>query len=494
MSIFSEQLSKWIKEKEINVEALYKYCGVDSAVIYDHIRGKGNLPSPEAFQKITEFLHLTPVEYKKFQETYFISKVGKDAYYRRKSVEHFIINFPNPLPGLQVLKPKNPEAFSMDLSMEKRFCTALSSKVEINHSLYGILLEEAWQENGEIALLLQPDYGFLFDLLSSLKPVHSLRIDHLFCVSPEGQMNENNELYSLEYLQTMLPLFVADLDYHPFYFYGDIASRSFNFAGLSCLILTSKYAIACTSDYQMGVLYGNPEVVSMLWDLFASYKEKGTELFQAVKLIPENTKALEGVLQKDKKCYILQPESCLTPFITEEILSHVLRPELPCVELLIQRINEMFANTKEAMERQNTYIYFTQQGLESFADTGKLKEIPDAFYHPFSVENRIKMLRALIPYCKSWHYRIVNKNYPVMAKGGIPENFHLCVNGDFGYLLFTNIYDENVELRIKEQGLLTILEDYVSSIEETCFFSPEEAVELVEDMIRILSQREHDLR
>lgn len=81
-----------------------------------------------------------------------------------------------------------------------------------------------------------------------------------------------------------------------------------------------------------------------------------------------------------------------------------------------------------------------------------------------------------------------------MAKGGIPENFHLCVNGDFGYLLFTNIYDENVELRIKEQGLLTILEDYVSSIEETCFFSPEEAVELVEDMIRILSQWEHDLR
>lgn len=494
MSIFSEQFAKWNAEKAVNIESLCKYCGVKSTDMYDYIRGKGDLPSAEIFQKITEFLHLTPSEYKKFQEAYFISEVGKETYYRRKSVEHFIINFPNPLPGLQTLKPKNPEDFPMNLAMEKRFCTALSSQVEVNHALYRVLLEESWQENGKIALLLQPDYGFLFDLLSSLKPVNSLRIDHLFCISREGQMNEKNELYGLEYLKTMFPLFVADLDYHPCYFYGDIASHSFNFTGISCLILTSKCAIACTSDYQTGVLYGNPEVVSMFWELFVSYKEKGTELFQAVKFVPENTKALESVLQKDKKCYMLQPESCLTPFITEEILSHVLRTELPCVELLIQMINEMFANTKALMEGENIYIYFTQQGLENFRDTGKLKEIPDVFYHPFSVEDRIKMLRALIPYCQSWHYRIVNKNYPVMAKGGIPENFHLCVNGDLGYLLFANIYDENVELRIKEQGLLTILEDYVANLDDAYFFSPEEAVALVEDMIKILSQREHDLR
>ena len=100
MSIFSEQFAKWNAEKAVNIESLCKYCGVKSTDMYDYIRGKGDLPSAEIFQKITEFLHLTPSEYKKFQEAYFISEVGKETYYRRKSVEHFIINCPNPLPGL----------------------------------------------------------------------------------------------------------------------------------------------------------------------------------------------------------------------------------------------------------------------------------------------------------------------------------------------------------------------------------------------------------
>ena len=89
MSEFSDLLSSYIDEKKIKVYALLEYCNLDRSTMYKIINGKRNPSSEAVFQKITEFLHLTPVEYRRFKEAYLISKLGKDLYYRRKYTENF---------------------------------------------------------------------------------------------------------------------------------------------------------------------------------------------------------------------------------------------------------------------------------------------------------------------------------------------------------------------------------------------------------------------
>lgn len=98
MSVFSEYLSHLVTERNAKVASLYKYCDVDRSTMYQYINGKRKVPpSMELVNKIAGFFHLTPIEYEKLKEAYFITKTGKDVYYRRKSVENFIKNFPDPL-------------------------------------------------------------------------------------------------------------------------------------------------------------------------------------------------------------------------------------------------------------------------------------------------------------------------------------------------------------------------------------------------------------
>lgn len=76
-----------------------------------------------------------------------------------------------------------------------------------------MISSETQKPSGKIALLLQPDYGFLLNMLSSLKPAGHLKIEHTFCMSKTNQMTENHEIYNLMYLNKILPLYFSSMDY-----------------------------------------------------------------------------------------------------------------------------------------------------------------------------------------------------------------------------------------------------------------------------------------
>ena len=95
MSVFSDTLTRYIEHKNIKVFSLAKYCNLDRSTMYKILNGKRNPPSSEVFEKMTQFMHLTPIEYNFLKETLEITQVGPDTYYTRKSVENFICHFPD---------------------------------------------------------------------------------------------------------------------------------------------------------------------------------------------------------------------------------------------------------------------------------------------------------------------------------------------------------------------------------------------------------------
>ena len=93
MSEFSQLLSNHIHNKKVTIYALAQYCNVDRSSIYKIIRGK-RLPSTiSTIEQISEFIHLTPLEHEELLETYQITLIGADNYYRRKDVMNFLTNF-----------------------------------------------------------------------------------------------------------------------------------------------------------------------------------------------------------------------------------------------------------------------------------------------------------------------------------------------------------------------------------------------------------------
>lgn len=389
MSEFSDLLSSYIDEKEIKVYSLLEYCNLDRSTMYKIINGKRNPTSEAVFQKIAEFLHLTPVEYRKFKEAYLISKIGKDLYYKRKYTEKYLVDFPKNFSGEPVLflddlrKMKDENEYKADRARQASGntsgCAVVSTHLELNHLLYYMISSETQKTSGKIALLLQPDYGFLLNMLSSLKPAGKLKIEHTFCISKTNQMTENHEIYNLMYLNKILPLYFSSLDYHPYYFYEDIFSHYYSMNGLSCMVLTSEFAITCNSEYTMGIFYKDPAVVSMLWSLYDSYQDKCQPLFYAADYLSMDGNDFDSPIYKEAPSYVLQPEACMVSFVDRQILDAAIVPEFPDRETAIGQMEALLHVNQAKMEKWRLQCIFYEAGTCGFCCKGIDKRDSGAF-------------------------------------------------------------------------------------------------------------------
>lgn len=94
MSEFSIMLEEFIKEKDVQISGLARYCGIDRKNLFRLLQGKENLPEEDVVQKMSLFMKLTPFEHKYFYEAYQISVVGRERYFMQRQVLDLIQHFP----------------------------------------------------------------------------------------------------------------------------------------------------------------------------------------------------------------------------------------------------------------------------------------------------------------------------------------------------------------------------------------------------------------
>lgn len=463
---------------------MVRYCDIDRSTMYKIINGKRNPPTPAIVDKMAEFMHLTPLEYEQFQTAYQITITGRTTYFNRKSVKNFLMTFPRYSGQGFLPSPLKISCSHTATSESISGCTALSTRLEINDYLHRMLIAESNNEKGHIALFLQPDYDFLFSLLSSLKSLNSnLRIEHILCLSNSEQMTENHEAYNLMYIRKIISIYIHALNYHPYYFYDDIHSHYNSFNGFPCLILTQTCALACTSDYKAGICLTEPHTVQMIWDLYHVYLNKCFPLFHTVDSVLEECLVLGNMLWTDDISYSIQPEPCVIPFITPEILESAVLPDLPGRDGLMPKLQEYVTLANSKLSFCNSHLYHTKQGIDMFAKTGRVTEIPYELYRPFTIEERIFLLGELERQCARGLYRLLKK-----PLDQISDNLHLFVNPTAGYLLFTNINKEHVYLIIKEPGILSSFWDYAESLDDSVLSTSDEMILYLHTVINKLKE------
>ena len=244
------------------------------------------------------------------------------------------------------------------------------------------------------------------------------------------------------------------------------------------MVLTSEFAITCNSEYTMGIFYKDPAVVSMLWSLYDSYQDKCQPLFYAADYLSMDGNDFDSPIYKEAPSYVLQPEACMVPFVDRQILDAAIVPEFPDRETAIGQMEALLHVNQAKMENGVCNVYFTKRGLADFAAKGLIKEIPEHFYRPLTVKERIRLMERILPCCRNGNYRLLKKPLNQLS-----DNLHLCVNNNFGYLLFNNIHNRTICLIINEASILTTFIDYLSSLDDSGLYTAEETTEFVYTLI-----------
>ena len=181
------------------------------------------------------------------------------------------------------------------------------------------------------------------------------------------------------------------------------------------------------------------------------------------------------MVSNENACYIMEREVCLLPLLTEDILLQYFLPDIPGREEIIHNLAQMLEGNRDMLESLTMHLYFTRDGLEYFASTGRFKELPESVYIPLEPDARVQMLQSLKEYCKRGIYRMLSGKLTHLA-----NNLRLCINGEVGYLMFSGDAKRVVYMFLTEPNLLGMFHDYIENVEEKNFASGDETVQVIE--------------
>ena len=346
MSVFSDMLKNYIHEKDVKVAALAHYCQLERSTIYKFINGKREPMSAELVEQIAYFIKLTPLETHQLRESWKMARMGEDAYYIRKSVEHFLCDFPNKsTPPSCDFSP--PHANLVKRLSPTQNCLLLNSRQAIDSSVHHILLSEAAKPNGKIALFLQPDYPFLLHLLSTI-----------------------------------------------------------------------------------------------------------------------------------------QPEACILPFLRRDLLEDIFNYDIPGADSVISMADTLFNNNMQLINDEKFIIYFTEYGMTRFLQEGLFEEIPQTFYHPLNIAQRIRILREIAQCCHNGSYRILKK-----PLNHLSENLRMCLCGNTCSLTYQTNSGDHMCFAITEPFILQIFQEFLTNMDPDVYYKPDEAEQIIYRMIEQLEAK-----
>lgn len=476
MSEFSQLLSQYIHSKNIKTYALAQYCGLDRSNMYKIINGKRKPTSEDMVDKMCKFMHLSPAEENSLKEVYNITLAGSDNYYRRKDVLHFFEDFS--------LSRVSIPAAGYTLESESPFNEAvlLNTPAETNRALLYILSMELQKETGHICMLIQPDYDFLINILSAEDHYKSgVNIEHLICLNnnSESAFTASHKNYNLQCLKQILPLYGNNYKYNCFYYYDNILSMDSFMTLFPYIIITSDYACLLTSDYQKGYLSHDRETIRMFTDIFKEHLKKASPLLHRIDNPFMQLEYVQQLFLGNTSGCSFQMTPCFTPFITPELMEKCVSRDMPYRREFIDSFHSYVKNLIQSHAHSAVSFVFSLDGVMRFLDTGEIGEYPPEVYIPLDRAYRIYLLRQLLQACRTQNYRMLKENV-----ASLDNELYLFVNQKKGYLMFSAPAHKNlIYLDIEEPDLLFTFLDFCENLDSDMFYTKEETIQKLRDLI-----------
>ncbi len=479
MSTFSQLLSQYIEEKEIQVYGLARYCGYDRANMYKIIKGKRNPPGRNFVEKVAEYMHLLLAERECLYEAYEISVVGYDNYYRRKAVMKFLTE----ISGGILFSVAPSIGIEMEVQIPEENLIPLEGSHNLRAGLLYILAEETRQKNGHIRMLMQPDTDFVVSILAMCSnSSFQTKIDHIFCLEDAKGKIGKEKNHSLTCLKNILPLYNYNYEYHTWYYYGSAPVQNEMFSLFPYIVLTSKYACVLTVDMKKGFLTGNTEMIKMLSLIFENCLSHTKRFAHLADQVENQIAFIKTTFSDQISGYCFQMTPCVMPVLTQELLEKYVKKNLPDRTVLLEHLREYI----EELSSQNLIHICSLDGILKFLEDGDISEIPSELYDIPEWSGRVEIVRRMFQTEYAKGLRVLKK-----SMGSLDAQTYMYITPECGTLRIPVFSKRIINLWIQEPGMVFAFFDFCENLEPELFYTLEEARELVERRIcEIQDERE----
>ena len=248
-----------------------------------------------------------------------------------------------------------------------------------------------------------------------------------------------------------------------------MAARLNEFRLFPYLILTEHCALAFSADYQNAILFREETTLRMMREMFEGYLKQSEPLFERLDTVRSQLGYTETLIRhfvaSDSPRYFFQRMPCLSGLLTPEMLKHHLVKEMPERDQMIQAVAQYAKVMQTRVLDEKTTMFFSEDGVKSFLDTGRVDEYPKECYSPLDFDERIALIRRFLALRDRANLRMIRE-----TKERAEHALNISVNANEGYLLFQTRTERLIYLSIREPSILMAFYDYLESMkpEELC--------------------------
>ena len=488
-SNFGESLRSLMEEKGLNSVTLAKMINVHRTDVPHFISGKRLPANSEKVRQICDALLLSREETQDLLNAWKRDRIGSDLYERRNYVHRFLSNLNDTIispVAFEFPRLSSASAYletsekTLEKTGEAQLARHLFGTSELIEIMIALLAEEIKNDKPEILLLAQPDTDLPMNLFSAVITRHpECSVRHILCL--ENSRRSRNGMVNLEYLNYILPS-LSSVNYQPVYSYHSISDVFSLMNILPGMLLTGKRLLLFSADCKEGLMISDDGVREF-------YRGKFFAIFETCIPMAAKVPDPRGILDfyrpylenlHHQPVFDIAEQPCFLRFLDMDMITRRLHKDLrespffPALEEYLKALNDPAIRLT---------CFFIKDGVERFLQTGRVDEVPEVFYEPFTKQERRQILQRLYSYYKADsceirmlrpEYASITKNISMFSTDSLTTIECPLQNRSTKIFAFTEI------------SITDAIFDYLKSLDgEEALCSKEETMEYLKTLLRV---------
>lgn len=450
---FCRSLCRHISESGYTVYKISQITGLGRSAIQHTMSGK-LLPAKEFVEKLCSALPITPYQRDELMELYLRDKIGEEAYHSRKEIIRIIES----LSQYHLTdSPVGYYAESMNTGSETT--KAVTGIINVNNCLREMFLRGMASGGAKVTTTIPFEntlfYNMALHMLSSGQSPsvfeHYIRI-----YKNDSGIHSNSNISTLESALKMS--MNSGISYLPFYHYAYREAADDFLPALPYMLITEDSAAMLSADFNSAVISSDPKIRELLLRQISIIKSHSRLMIDIV-----GEKRMFDIFAENSPMYRASVEfqPCLTKFLNFDIISrHII--DFPYKDDILRNVSETFFSPEAAAKtaKQIFKNFFTRDGLDNFADTGRMMNMPGELLSALDHDERIAILRGMRENIGS--YVMIDRN-----KINVPPFMQIIMLTNKNIIISCLTDNKKFCCILSEPGLCSAFEDFICSLDDS---------------------------
>jgi hypothetical protein len=261
-----------------------------------------------------------------------------------------------------------------------------------------------------------------------------------------------------------MPFFVTGCNYNPMCYYENVAAHISSTSILPYMLLTSNYVINISYDVSYATISSSPLYIELYLHIFEDFVKKSTPMLT---ILPKSqvSQFLASAFQYGSLHSYFSYYPHLTSIMTERIFNQYLLPNFS------KHRNAIIPAQRKPSADEIKTVYFAENGLDDFLNTGKLPESFLDFSPSTDTADRYSLLKEFYNMALAgiYHPVLINSAVFPISKCLSVLNFQNAI----AFLLMFSNNESNICI-IQEKSLVFAFQDFFKYLPESNLVLSEE--------------------